>query len=93
MLISLENWQTMGHQLFGPDPDQWQFVCPACATVQKPADFLALGMPTKMVDTICAFACIRRWTDQGCLSAGDGPIFVHVAANEPDRPTFNWNQQ
>ena len=42
MLISLENWQAMGHRLFGPDPDQWQFVCPACATVQKPADFLAL---------------------------------------------------
>lgn len=90
--VSLEAWQNVGIQLFGNDPNQWQFVCPDCALVQKPQDFLDLGMPQKMVDGICAFSCIRRWTDQGCLSKGQGQTFIVITPCEKPRPTFDWNQ-
>tara|TARA_R110000737_G_scaffold47134_7_gene67092 strand:+ start:10078 stop:10356 length:279 start_codon:yes stop_codon:yes gene_type:complete len=91
-MIKLADWQADGLRLFGDDPNQWEFVCPACKLVQKPADFLALGMPQKMVDTLSAFSCIRRWADQGCMFAGQGPIMVHITDQEPPRPTFDWNQ-
>lgn len=90
--ISLENWQAEGLDLFGDDPNQWQFVCPDCGQVQKPQDFLDLGMPQKMVDTIAAFACIRRWTDQVCMSKRHGPTMIIITLCEPARPTFDWNR-
>lgn len=30
MEISRETWEAKGHELFGPDQDNWAFVCPIC---------------------------------------------------------------
>jgi hypothetical protein len=49
-------------------------------------------MGQRMIDTIVSFACIRRWTDQDCMSAGKGPVLIHISDTEPDRPTFDWNK-
>jgi hypothetical protein len=91
-LITLADWQAEGLALFGEDPDDWQFICPACGLVQTPGEFRALGMGQRMIDTIVSFACIRRWTDQDCMSAGKGPVLIHISDTEPDRPTFDWNK-
>ena len=90
--IGLEAWQAMGRKLFGEDPNQWEFICPDCGHVQKPQDFLDLGMPQKMVDTIAAFSCIRRWGDQLCMSKRSGPVQIIITPGEDPRPTFDWNQ-
>tara|TARA_R110000796_G_scaffold120296_1_gene234444 strand:- start:1518 stop:1769 length:252 start_codon:yes stop_codon:yes gene_type:complete len=82
----------MGHQLFGDDPNQWEFVCPDCGLVQKPQDFLDLGLHQRQVDTIAAFSCIRRWTDQGCMSKSAGQTMITITPCEPARPTFDWNR-
>jgi len=89
--IKLSAWQDVGRKLFGPDSNQWQFVCPDCGHVQKPQDFLDLGMSQKMVDTIVAYSCIKRWVDQSCMSAGSGPVQLTISESDPIRPTFDWN--
>tara|TARA_R110000796_G_scaffold41179_1_gene101903 strand:+ start:6367 stop:6615 length:249 start_codon:yes stop_codon:yes gene_type:complete len=82
----------MGLEMFGNDPNQWEFVCPSCGHVQSCQDFLDLGLWQRQVDRHAGYACIRRWTDQQCLHVG-GPMIVHITDNEPPRPTFAWNQQ
>jgi len=89
--MKLADWQELGCLLFGRDPNQWQFVCPDCGQVQKGQDFLDLGLPQRQVDIICSYACIRRWTDQKCMSAGRGPVVMVITPEEPTRPTFSFN--
>ena len=90
--MSLVAWQNIGLTLFGEDTNQWEFVCPDCGHVQKPQDFLDLGLNQRTVDTIASHACIRRWTDQSCMSKGQGPIAILITTSEPMRPTFDWNR-
>ncbi len=87
--LDLEVWQAQAVQLFGTDPDHWKFQCPTCLLVQSRADFLSLGMGPKMVDTIAGYTCIRRWTDQVCMAAGNGPFLIRISKGE-FRPTFHW---
>lgn len=88
----LDEWQAEGIQLFGPNPNQWEFVCPDCGAVQRPQDFLDLGLHQRQVDIIAAFACIGRWKGTGCMSAGRGPVLLIISEHEQDRPTFDWNR-
>ena len=90
LYLSLEAWQHMGLQLYGDDPNQWEFVCPDCGLVQKGQDFLDMGMGQALVDTILGYSCIRRWQDQSCMSSATGPMILVISHNEPHRPTFEF---
>lgn len=89
--MRLEDWQQQGLDTFGQDPDKWRFRCPDCGHVQAPGDFLALGMHRHQVDNRAGYSCIRRWTDQECMSAGRGTVGLHVTPGEI-RPTFPFDK-
>ncbi len=50
---------------FGPKARNWQFVCPACGTLQTPQQFLDAGVSEDKVRTVMGFSCIGRYTGQG----------------------------
>lgn len=83
---TLREWQRAASIRFGPDPDRWLFECPSCGHVHSRADFERLGMHPHQVDQFTAQACIRRWTDGGCVHVG-GPVMLIVGPLEY-RPTF-----
>ena len=87
--VSLEHWQAEAITLFGQDPNHWKFQCPICQQAQSMADFHALGMNPKQALHIVGYSCIRRWTDQLCMSSGAGPVELQIADDEI-RPTFHW---
>jgi len=88
-VTALAHWQDRAIALFGKDPNQWKFQCPTCFLVQSRADFLALGLYPNQVDLFVGYSCIRRWTDQGCMSTKSGPIQLNISPGEV-RPTFDW---
>lgn len=92
LYLTMEAWQAMGLQLYGDDPNQWEFVCPECGLVQKGQDFLDMGMKQPMVDTILAYSCIQRWKDQSCMSSGKGPMVLYITEHEPVRPSFDFHR-
>jgi hypothetical protein len=87
--IDLEVWQAQAVQLFGTDPDQWKFQCPSCLLAQSRADFISLGLSPRQADHIAGYSCIRRWQDQGCMAAGNGPVLLRISEGEI-RNTFQW---
>lgn len=67
--LSLEEWQQQGRELFGPDVNDWKYVCPACGHVQTRQDWLDLGMNDRQVDERVGFSCIGRWLNPlGCAT-------------------------
>ncbi len=87
--MQLVYWQKLALERFGEDPDKWVFVCPECGHRQTPEDMLALGMHRHQVDNRAGYSCIRRWTDQGCLSVGQGPVPLVIDSDTNEiRPTF-----
>lgn len=88
-VTKLAFWHLQAILLFGPDSDHWKFECPTCHLVQSRADFIALGLHSQQADNVTGYSCIRRWTDQQCMSAGNGPLILEISPGEK-RPTFNW---
>lgn len=77
--IPLADWRDEATNRFGPDPNDWRFVCPSCGHVQTRRDFLQLGMGAAQVDRYLAFSCVGRWhigrdvvDDMGVPSRGYG---------------------
>lgn len=66
--IKLNDWLDEGEKRFGKDKKQWQFVCPACKTVQKLQDLIDADVPKDDLDGYFAFSCIGRFTKgkKGC---------------------------
>ena len=83
---TLDEWQAAALKRFGPDPDDWLFICPGCNSVQSRADFKKLGMPHRQSDQIVGYSCIKRWHDQSCKHTG-GPVQLTISPGEI-RPTF-----
>jgi hypothetical protein len=53
---TLEEWRTEATELFGPDPVNWKFVCPACGRVNTGREFKDFGAdPNEMYQS-----CIGR---------------------------------
>jgi hypothetical protein len=53
---TLEEWRAEATSLFGPDPVNWKFVCPACGRVNTGQEFKDLGAdPNEMYQS-----CIGR---------------------------------
>lgn len=61
-------WLAEGETLFGPDPMQWRFVCPACKHVAAVNDWKSAGAPEGAV----AFSCVGRWGGAKREAFGDG---------------------
>lgn len=38
-VMTKEDWQALGTQLFGPNMMEWRFVCPACGNIASVEDF------------------------------------------------------
>jgi len=80
--IKLNDWLAEGKKRFGEDIKKWQFVCPACKTVQTPQDLLDAGVGGDDVDRYIAFSCIGRFTEgkkgtKGCDWTLGGFFQVH----------------
>lgn len=79
--MSLACWQKLGESLFGPDVDQWRFICPSCGHIQTRADWRKLGMNHRLIDMLLGFSCIGRWLNPlravefGELSEGYGCMY------------------
>ena len=59
-----------GASRFGPDPQNWQFVCPVCGHVAAVRDWENAGAPLGST----GFSCIGRWTQAGPHTRGQpGP--------------------
>lgn len=50
---TLEEWQEEAKKLFGEDPRQWKFKCPACGHVSSVQDFLDAGGETNDAYQMC----------------------------------------
>lgn len=80
--ISLKDWQAEGLRLFGPDVNNWRFVCPSCGYVQSRRDWTALGLNPRQIDMRLGYSCIGRWlnplgsVDFPELSKGTGCKYV-----------------
>lgn len=58
---------------FGPDPDNWKFVCPSCGNVQSPKDFEPYKDQGAEADS-CTRVCIGRYAGgRDAFSDGEGP--------------------
>lgn len=55
--IPKDAWFAEGTRRFGPDIDNWRFVCPVCAHVASVADWRAAGAGEGAI----AYSCIGRW--------------------------------
>lgn len=89
--LTLGQWQSEAIDLFGKDPTKWRFVCPSCGMVQTKADFIMAGFSPQAADLTAAYSCLRRWTDEGCLAAGTGPVTLIITEGE-ERPTFEFDK-
>ena len=79
MKIELKDWIEEGEKRFGTDKSQWQFVCPACKTVQTVQDLIDAGVPKEDLDGYMAFSCIGRFTEgkKGCDWTLGGLFQIH----------------
>lgn len=68
--VSLQEYFDECIDRFGPNRDNWKFVCPSCGHVASVADYKAAGAQ----DAI-GFSCIGRWTGatQQAFQEGPGP--------------------
>ena len=58
--MTYEEWQAKGKALFGPDMNDWRFVCPACGHVASVRDWRETGAGKAV-----AFSCIGRFLNDG----------------------------
>lgn len=57
--MTYDEWMAEGERRFGPDKDNWRFVCPSCSHVATPAEWKAAGASPGEI----AFSCIGRHTN------------------------------
>jgi hypothetical protein len=65
-------WIAEAERLFGPNPLDWKFTCPACGYVATVREYRDAGAP----ETAIAFSCVGRWvedTKRGAFGDGEGP--------------------
>jgi hypothetical protein len=64
-------WLAEAERRFGPDPLEWQFVCPSCGHVAKVRDWKEAGASEGAV----AFSCVGRWLPDPheAFQKGKGP--------------------
>jgi hypothetical protein len=55
--MTLEEWEKLGTEKFGPDKMQWKFKCPVCGHVASAQDYKDAGAP----EEAAAFACVGRY--------------------------------
>ena len=62
-------WLAEGTALFGPNVEDWRWVCPVCAHVTSLADWRAAGAG----DGAFAFSCVGRWLPEAREAFARGP--------------------
>ena len=62
-------WMAEGERRFGPDTEDWRFLCPACGHTAAVRDWKDAGAPEGAV----GFSCVGRWAGAGREAFGDGP--------------------
>lgn len=65
---SRDEWRAMAVSLFGENPMDWRFVCPACGHVATVAEWCKHHAPEGAV----AFSCVGRWSGAKREAFGDG---------------------
>lgn len=60
VIMTKEEWEARGTELFGPDQMTWRFVCPSCGNVQSVEGFKAFRDQGVQPST-AYFSCIGRW--------------------------------
>lgn len=98
-------WIAEGTALFGPNVEDWRWVCPVCHHITLLADWRSAGAP----DGAFAFSCVGRWLPEAreafsrgpggrgvgpCNYAGGGlfklnPVIVRLPNGE-DHQVFEW---
>jgi hypothetical protein len=68
--MTIDEWKSMGAELFGPDTNNWRFVCPSCHHVASVADWKNAGAPEGAI----GFSCVGRWAGavKGATFNGNG---------------------
>lgn len=69
-VMTRDEWNAKGIELFGTDQMGWQFVCPSCKSVMSVQDYKDAGAP----ETAIAFSCVGRWSgaNRQMLEKGEG---------------------
>ena len=84
-----EEWREEGKRRFGPDPEDWKFVCPKCGRVNTGEEFKAAG--AKPDSMYCE--CIGRWDkSKGCDWAAYG-LFDICTAEVEGQPVFEFAEE
>ena len=80
---TMAQWLALGAQLFGPDMNLWQFVCPSCGHVASAPDWKAVGMTPGQVAFSCVGSGMKKAADAfggkgsgPCNYAGGGLIRI-----------------
>jgi len=78
--IKVNDWMKEGKERFGESMTEWQFVCPACKTVQTIQDLIDAGVKNEDLDGYMAFSCIGRFTkgEKGCDWTLGGLFQLHT---------------
>jgi hypothetical protein len=101
--MTLEEWETRGAELFGPDKMLWRFVCPSCGHIQAPEDFRPYK--DKAEPSTAYFSCIGRFDghmrteicsgESPCNYAGGGFIPLNpltVVVDGKERKIFAFDE-
>lgn len=67
-VVKVEDWLQELRERFGPNSDDWKFVCPSCGHVQSLADFKAVGQDPNLAYQ----CCIGRYTGSDDHSGKNG---------------------
>jgi len=82
-----QQWLDRAVELFGPDPKEWRFRCPACRGVQSIAQVLRDNRSFVMDDVKgwIYYSCSGRYTKSGCDWTLGGLMRIHrLEVVEPD---------
>jgi len=61
-IMTKEEWEARGTELFGENQMKWRFVCPSCGYVQSVEDFKELhDQGVDVQPSTAYFSCIGRW--------------------------------
>lgn len=69
-IMTREEWEAKGLELFGRDRKRWKFVCPACGHVQSVQDYINAGAPHDVI----GFSCVGRWLPKQKRAFGDKDV-------------------
>lgn len=69
--ITEKEWRALGVRLYGKDPRDWKFRCPACGHVQSMRDYATLPQPCGKPEDTIGYSCIGRLMET-CSAAFSG---------------------